>query len=1767
MELDKTKVIGVDSWNDIEALERETRQLLEKVRNQKPKKKDNNETKSNAKAQKLSRSNQSKDGKGKKEKVLQQSATVPLFSSSKYTVEVLDDAPPDLSPRQGGEDDLLLREKEKRAQLLKLERAYRTMSFGDEAHRVKAKKDLFVPSPLLSLNDVEQEQIRLRAIEASSHQKVVKMDEDKVQRSRTLKEERAALTLQAVYRGHLGRRRIGLMRYIEEASSAQEWVQIDDKETGDIWYYNKVTNKSQWEKPEALKTQLAETTKTVEATNGSNRQTADKAGTKTLLVSMSLPTLKAVKQPNARKVLAQSLSEKAELQKEVLAQQDVNKELKVDRIAPKDTLLAPDGTFKPHLRTVVLDALLDTRFDNVSTVLADTRWFDQNDEPFVQMDKIAKKKLKEHMVESRVDPSKAPMVSVVNLHPSSKQLKAGIIKVEPGKEGENTALVAGDNSIAKPSDLTFKDIAHVGFDAPDANNQNRKICFGCWSSGFNRKCSMHEDGEKVKPSQTMLLCRNWDLDVMRRRYRSEEIQEIFLQQESSLRFDVKHKKFYTVVEQRHPIYRLCSQQVEYLNNRMSLFCKVKFWLYSMAEEFRSGNVDADKFDKAKLMRIKRGLMHLSRIERFTAAHRSLLPLAPITGYSWQERIGEIQHLFKHLDPASGQEVDIIEVSPLPIPKKLYEPQEYHVSLPKTFPLPRAGASEKLVADGMSTLPANTFIPDLKPSAWMERISNSIAREGLEQAIAQVRALTPVTPLDLQTRSKRPAPSTMKFATIGQKATPGNLAVGGLPAELLIYQLISTFVPPQYGNFMIMDKASISPGVSDEVTIAFKSLLMPPTLEPYIERSLEHALNHRRAPTVCLNSNLIQDDKYYYGRNRPEQTGEQDPHGFRTTAWSPQLKTLEETDPRVFVPGQTVASLNVPKANLCCTTHADASYPFCEPSTRDNSTLDFYHLLLFSVVSMAKAQVFTALTVQEPGLFQKAYRLNEPLGHLVVSVYRSWAYRQQDTIQEFRTDDGISYWYHRKTGQTFWERPRYEEEEASPLQGGVIFDAEHDEEPMMMNQGQEGASRRYLQGDFRSTMLNHIETKKEAVQRRKAASVTVRNARERGIIPPIVDLESVVNHAAISQDLGLSRIDSAQPSSLLPNLYSEVSPTNQDGLPQGQSPAQKRQQQLSHDEGQMEGVGTTSQELMRYYAPPGQPQQLPGMVRGSNLDEGSALVGSFQPAYPSMEGGGANGQLLMPQSNQMQNNMMSAAFPFAMGGQQNQQPSVLTGFDNAIISSLTQTIGQMFSNMMSMDRANPQEMIQLGLGMGMALMQSGAVSNVAQNQIQAMAPPSFAPTSSEEKDDGAANAINIPSFAEDGQHSVFSQSQSVASHHSQPNGPASVTAQSGAPMGGVYSEPIGRVHPTAVLSSDRMLDHQEETRQLQEHAQQLQVPLNTMEKARNLSIEPMPSDTPDMVPVKAAAPALPTNAEQAAVETETVPLVAYPELSTIPPGGAPPTFTRKLPAGLGSRFVSKEEEHSQLHVPGATHLRRAVMPLPVGFFAAIEAKHVAKQAVDYLPQVPNFPSLRTIGRVKPRSAAADWLMISFDPWSAGRNPLNTEFVPSLMERADRLLKGADSKAPESMENMRTNVLGDAFSNIVDEAGLIQQKVDISKAQILADDFRKLCSLCRHGKFLDAEQLINQPDWAVPIDYQDEQGNALLHIASQNGSKRLIKLCLRRGASLNLQNLTGQTALHFAFGYGYNEAGEYLVSKGADDSIRNKDGLTCYEGLGARELALL
>lgn len=62
----------------------------------------------------------------------------------------------------------------------------------------------------------------------------------------------------------------------------------------------------------------------------------------------------------------------------------------------------------------------------------------------------------------------------------------------------------------------------------------KQICFNCWSKGDGKACTLHTGGTveglggkaagEARLAESTLMCKNWDVGVLRRRYRSEEIQ-------------------------------------------------------------------------------------------------------------------------------------------------------------------------------------------------------------------------------------------------------------------------------------------------------------------------------------------------------------------------------------------------------------------------------------------------------------------------------------------------------------------------------------------------------------------------------------------------------------------------------------------------------------------------------------------------------------------------------------------------------------------------------------------------------------------------------------------------------------------------------------------------------------------------------------------------------------------------------------------------------------------------------------------------------------------------------------------------------------------------------------------------------------------------------------------------------------------------------------------------------------------------------------------
>ncbi len=148
----------------------------------------------------------------------------------------------------------------------------------------------------------------------------------------------------------------------------------------------------------------------------------------------------------------------------------------------------------------------------------------------------------------------------------------------------------------------------------------REVCFNCWSRGQGAKCEMHlpagERDRPVPPGQSVLVCGNWDVAAISRKYRSEEIQEVclcvwchrlpsgptsmlpllahpfrrqvFAKTSSSLRYDKNRRQFVTVLESRHPLYRGLYDALAHHNERVRRMKRAKCWLRSIMEIVRVG---------------------------------------------------------------------------------------------------------------------------------------------------------------------------------------------------------------------------------------------------------------------------------------------------------------------------------------------------------------------------------------------------------------------------------------------------------------------------------------------------------------------------------------------------------------------------------------------------------------------------------------------------------------------------------------------------------------------------------------------------------------------------------------------------------------------------------------------------------------------------------------------------------------------------------------------------------------------------------------------------------------------------------------------------------------------------------------------------------------------------------------------------------------------------------------------------------------------------
>ncbi|CAM9098119.1 unnamed protein product [Laminaria digitata] len=461
----------------------------------------------------------------------------------------------------------------------------------------------------------------------------------------------------------------------------------------------------------------------------------------------------------------------------------------------------------------------------------------------------------------------------------------------------------------------------------------KEICFNCWSKGSGKTCTLHTGGSsrerggggggggggvevgrkadgQTRQAESALMCKNWDVGVMRRRYRSEELQEVFAKEASSLRYDKERKTFVSIVEQKHPIYRLLAKIIAGYNFTVRRKMHQKNWMRGFVEQLRMGKVAgasaAEVGKTAKILRLRNTLQNLAQVKAFTATAKVTQPKPPITGSTLAERLGLVRVLVDRPSTVMKRVTKVVLDRPTPVPHVLYEARRYPLPPVKTMPMPEPKYLDFNTENDQGEAPVREQREmggggggkvNRSRSAWMPLLCAATAGDIVRSAVANVEVRSPVPGMDDIARTKYPPALTIKFATFSRKTTPGMMAVGGLPAEMVVHMLVSTRMPPQYGNFTVMQKSSVAPTVSKERSAEYKSLELLVENQVYLLRELLHPLNSRKAPTVTLKT-LMADpgNRHYFGLNRPEQTGEADSHGFRTSSHADTVPALPTLDP-------------------------------------------------------------------------------------------------------------------------------------------------------------------------------------------------------------------------------------------------------------------------------------------------------------------------------------------------------------------------------------------------------------------------------------------------------------------------------------------------------------------------------------------------------------------------------------------------------------------------------------------------------------------------------------------------------------------------------------------------------------------------------------------------------------------------------------------------------------------------------------------------------
>ena len=553
---------------------------------------------------------------------------------------------------------------------------------------------------------------------------------------------------------------------------------------------------------------------------------------------------------------------------------------------------------------------------------------------------------------------------------TSPVLKVGDKPRTPKRTTQLDNIRTPSDSISQIKSLALRDIKYTGFEKNTQLDKNakkvepldpgREICFNCWSSGQANNCLIHE--EKLQSSggqeeQNLSMCSIWNSSYLRHKYRSEKLMS---SSEKSLVYDKSLKQFTTREQPKHPIYQLTEQHIDRLNFTNQRRQNVQIWFKSFIKKLKDGKYECKRsHTSAQILLLRDTIKNMISVQKLSKEVKDQHPKAPVTGTTMRELLGQEQVLVeKQVVNVDGTEekCKFVLAGPTPVPKQLYQARKYEPLPPTTFVL--NGAKE-----------------------------------------------TNNDRLDFSTILS----SSIQYATFSRKRTSDNMAVGGLSAQMIVKQQFAGRFPPQYKDFTCKYQSVIvPPSVDEETSSSVPTLEVPFVKLPYIRRELVTPLDSRLPPAIMIKTGLSPEDRHFFGLNRPEQTGEKEDFGFRTSTWY-EMPSFDDTiDTTSFRPSESVATPNLPVLSALRTMKVDGTYPFCKEESRTNCVDDLYDFLLSDgSCSSNKLQMFTCVGSQQCGYYMQNGNSTLPIGRVITRVVRSWAFLQSEIAEDAIYDEEIT----------------------------------------------------------------------------------------------------------------------------------------------------------------------------------------------------------------------------------------------------------------------------------------------------------------------------------------------------------------------------------------------------------------------------------------------------------------------------------------------------------------------------------------------------------------------------------------------------------------------------------------------------------------------------------------------------------------------------------------------------------------------------------------